>query len=149
PEPEYYWYIFKQGKNSKEYNVTFRIEKYTIKRSHNHYKFNEKLFNKSCEKYGLNNTINWHKLRETTNAFVFLINIENIEIIECNNKNSDKVILGVMVSNLKSFIRNVTEEVESFQCEAIVFRLKHNNGHNGHTHEIVMVISFGRCKSKK
>ena len=148
PEPEYYTHVFEShGKGKVKYVVTLKIEKYTIKKSGIEYKSSEKPFHKACEKRGLNKRIDWLKFKEASNGFVFLIEIKNIEI--CSSKKcdgSDKVTLGVIASNIKSFISEVSQ-IDSFQCEAIVFRVTNNNANECHSHDVVMVFSYGRCNS--
>lgn len=122
PEPVKYWFIFTRHSKKKtlSYNVTFTVE-HSIKTK-------------------LNKRID-----------IFLIDIETIEpVITTKSKTSDKVILGVIISNFRSFLIFLQEEfqIDLYQRVVIIIKVPRNNADNK-SYYVVKVLSFGRwCKRK-
>ncbi|MFX0185698.1 MAG: hypothetical protein ACFE95_21645, partial [Candidatus Hodarchaeota archaeon] len=125
PEPEKYWYIFTQhGKKRRwtlSYNVTFSIEHES-------------------------------EIKSNKRIDIFLIDIETIELVsECTNpRTSDKVILGVIISNTKSFLIFLQDEfqIESFHLVLVIFKVPRSNADNQFYH-VVKVISFNHQRKQR
>ncbi|MFX1286814.1 MAG: hypothetical protein ACFFB5_24460 [Promethearchaeota archaeon] len=126
PEPVKYWYIFtKHGMRRRwtlSYNVTFTIE------HDSKIKFNKRID-------------------------IFRINIETIELVsECTNPRTSnkKVILGVIISNTRSFLIFLQDEfqIESYQRVIIIFKIPRNNTDNKFYH-VMKVISFNRRQRQR
>jgi hypothetical protein len=137
-----------RGKRSNLiYNLTFTIEHYTLTTA----EFREKVFNRTCRKFGVNRKIEKFKPDKVFDIFVFLISIEVIEAdvdIDESLMTDKKVIFGLIVSEIKSFIREVSQS-DTYQGQVLVFKVTRNIGNGSHSRKITTVFVMRYHKTKR